>query len=65
MYNQSHIRKAVFVYDTNKIFVGKYTGVKDAERAFNINHSIIKKYASIGGTYKRYIFSYERILNAQ
>jgi group I intron endonuclease len=65
MYNQSHIRKAVFVYDTNKNFVGKYTGVKDADRAFNINHSIIKKYAYIGGTYKGYIFSYERILNAQ
>jgi group I intron endonuclease len=65
IYNKSHIRKAVFVYDVNKNFIGKYNGVKDAERAFNINHSIIKKYASIGGTYKGYIFSYERILNVQ
>lgn len=59
--NQSHIRKAVFVYDENKKFIGKYMGVMDAERAFNINHSIIKKYASVGGAYNGYIFSYERI----
>jgi group I intron endonuclease len=65
IYNKSYIRKAVFVYDVNKNFIGKYNGVKDAERAFNINHSIIKKYASIGDTYKGYVFSYERLLNAQ
>ena len=59
--NQSYIRKAVFVYDTNKNFLGKYEGVKDAERAFNINHSTIKKYARIGSIYSGYIFSYERL----
>ncbi len=59
--NQSYIRKAIFVYNTNKIFIGKYEGVKDAERAFKINHSIIKKYARIGGIYSGYIFSYERL----
>lgn len=59
--NQSHIRKAVFVYDANKNFLGKYEGVKDAERAFNINHSTIKKYAYVGGVYNGYIFSYERL----
>lgn len=63
--NQSHIIKAVFVYDENKKFIGKYLGVMDAERTFNINHSIIKKYASVGGAYKGYIFSYERILDSQ
>lgn len=63
--NQSHIRKAVFVYDENKKFIGKYMGVMDAERTFNINHSIIKKYASVGGAYKGYIFSYERIIDSQ
>ena len=61
--NQGDIRKAIFVYDENKNFIGKYKGVKDAERAFNINHSIIKKYASLAGSYKGYIFSYERILD--
>ena len=61
--NQSYIRKAVFVYDTNKILIGKYEGVKDAQRAFNINHSIIKKYARIGSIYSGYIFSYETLIN--
>ena len=39
----------------------KYDGVTEAQRALNINHSIIKKYANIGGIYKGYIFSYERL----
>lgn len=41
--NNSHIRKAIFVYDTNRKFLGKYDGVTDAKRALNINHSTIKK----------------------
>jgi len=61
MISQNYVRKAVFVYDENKKFIGKYMSVKDAERTFNINHSIIKKYASLGSVYKGYIFSYERI----
>ncbi len=59
--NKNYIRKAVFVYDINKNFICKYDGVLDAQRAFNINHSIIKKYAKIGGIHKGYIFSYERL----
>ena len=59
--NKSHIRKAVFVYNTAKSFLGKYDGVKDAERAFKINHSTIKKYAKICSVYNGYIFSYERL----
>ena len=59
--NNNHIRKAVFVYDINYNFIYKYDGVKDAERALEINHSIIKKYAHIGGKYNEYIFSYETI----
>ena len=59
--NQSYIRKAVFVYDTKKNFLGKYEGVKDAERAFKINHSTIKKYARVASIYSGYIFSYERL----
>ena len=61
MNNKSHVRKAVFVYDTDKKLIGKYEGLKEVERAFKINHSIIKKYAYIGGIYKGYIFSYERL----
>jgi group I intron endonuclease len=59
--NKSYIRKAIFVYDTNKKFIGKYEGVKDTERAFKINHSTIKKYAQTGSIYNGYIFSYERL----
>ena len=59
----SHIKKAVFVYDINKNFMGKYDGVMDAQRALNISHSTIKNYAKVGGTYKEYIFSYERLVD--
>ncbi len=59
--NNSHILKAVFVYDLNRNFIGKYDGVMVAQRALNISHSTIKKYANLSGVYKGYIFSYERL----
>nr|AMX22260.1 GIY-YIG endonuclease [Cryphonectria parasitica] len=59
--NNSHIRKAVFVYDINKNFLNKYDGVMDAQRALKISHSTIKNYAKIGGVYNGYIFRYERL----
>ncbi len=59
--NKSYIKRTVFVYDTNKNFIGKYDGVMDVQRTFNINHSIVKKYANIAGVYKGYIFSYVRL----
>jgi hypothetical protein len=61
--NNSHILKAVFVYDLNRNFIGKYDGVMVAQRALKISHSTIKNYAKIGGTYKGYIFSYERLID--
>ena len=54
-------RKAVFVYDIHQNFLCKYEGVAVAQKALNINHSTIKKYAKIGGSYNSYIFSYERL----
>jgi group I intron endonuclease len=57
----SHIKKAIFVYDTRKNFIHKYEGVMDAQRALNISHSTIKKYAKLGASYNSYIFSYERL----
>lgn len=59
--NNSHILKAIFVYDLNRNFICKYDGVMAAQRALNISHSTIKSYAKIGGIYKGYIFSYERL----
>ena len=61
MNNNSQIRKAVFVYDTDKNFICKYDGVMSAQRALEINHCTIKKYAHVNGTYNGYIFSYERL----
>lgn len=61
--NNSHIRKAVFVYDTNRKFIGKYDGVTNAQKALNINHSTIKKYPRLDGVYIGYIFSYERLID--
>ena len=34
-----------------------------AQRALNISHSTIKKYAKVGGAYNGYIFSYERLID--
>lgn len=62
--NNSHIKKAVFVYDTNRSFLAKYDGVMEAQRALKISHSTIKNYAKIGGAYKGYIFSYERLVTS-
>ena len=59
--NNSHIRKAVFVYDTDKNFICKYDGVMEAQRALNISHSTIKNYAKVNGIYRGYIFRYERL----
>ena len=61
MNKNSDIIKAVFVYDTDKNFLGKYDGVMSAQRALKISHCTIKKCAHVCGTYKGYIFSYERL----
>jgi len=59
--NQSHIKKAVFVYDSEYNFIGKYEGVMQAEKTFKISHTTIKNCANIARVYKGYIFSYERL----
>jgi len=60
----SHIIKAIFVYDDNKNFVYKYDGVMAVQKDLKISHCTVKNYAKIGGTYKGYIFSYERLINS-
>jgi len=59
--NNSHIRKAIFVYNINKEFIQKFDGVTHAQKELNINHDIIKKYALENKPYKGFIFSYERL----
>ena len=61
MNNNYKIKKAVFVYNTNKEFICKFEGVTHAGKELNINHSVIKKYALLNAPYKGYIFSYERL----
>ena len=60
-YPNSHIKKAIFVYNSNKEFIRKFEGVTHAQKELNINHDIIKKYALLNTPYKGYIFSYERL----
>jgi group I intron endonuclease len=59
--NNRHINKAIFIYDLNNNLYKKYDGVMSAQRALNINHCTIKKYAKLNAKYKNYIFSYEYI----
>ena len=59
--NQSHIKKAIFVYDKDKNFLAKYEGVMAARRALNMSHLTIKKFAKLRSSYNNYIFSYERL----
>lgn len=61
MNSQSHVKKAVFVYDENRNFINKYEGVTKVQKHMNINHSTVKKYASLTHSYNGYIFSYERL----
>jgi hypothetical protein len=63
MNKSSHIQKAIFVYDSNKNFIGKYDGVTEAQRVLKINHSTIKKFIKTGAAYGEagYLFSYKRL----
>jgi hypothetical protein len=55
------VKKAIFVYDRKKNFIGKYLGVMEVQRVFNISHCTVKKHAEVQSAYKEYIFSYERL----
>ena len=59
--NNSHVKKAIFVYNLNKEFISKFEGVTHAQKILKINHDIIKKYAVLNTAYKGYIFTYERL----
>jgi group I intron endonuclease len=59
--DNSIIKKAIFVYNSNGEFLAKFEGVTHAQKELNISHDIIKKYALLNMPYKGYIFSYERL----
>ena len=62
--NNSHIKKAIFVYDIDMNFINKYDGVMAAARSLNFSHEAIKKKALAKEVYNNYYFSYERIDNS-
>jgi NUMOD1 domain len=59
--NNSHIKRAIFVYLINKEFVKKFDEVTHAQKELHINHDVIKKHALLNKPYGKYLFSYERI----
>ena len=61
--DNSHIKKAIFVYNSNKEFIKKFEGVTHVQEELNINHVIVKKYALLNRPYNGYIFNYERLNN--
>lgn len=63
MVKNSSIKQAIFVFDANKQFIYKYSGIMEAEKELGIRHEKIKKYANLKLVCNGYIFSYHRILD--
>jgi len=59
--NNSHIKKAIFVYNAKKELINIYPGVKQAKKDLHISHEQIKLHAHSKQPYKGYLFSYERL----
>jgi hypothetical protein len=56
-----HIKKAIFLYNEKREFIRKYAGVTEAQKDLGINHSVVKKNASLNSIYSGYIFSFKRL----
>ena len=63
MINNSSIKKALFLFDLDKNFIRKYSGIIEAEKDLGIRHEEIKKYANLKKELNGYIFSYHRLLD--
>ncbi len=61
MENSSHIRKAIFLFNSQKEFIRRYDGILIASKDLGISHSIIQKNIELKTPYKGYFFSYERL----
>ncbi len=55
------IKKGIFVYDANKNFLGKYEGVTQVSKIYNVNHLTVRKCANLNLLHKGYYFCYERL----
>jgi group I intron endonuclease len=63
MIANSSVKKALFLFDSNKKFIRKYSGIMEAEKDLGIRHEEIKKYANLKKEFNGYIFSYHRLLD--
>jgi ribosomal protein L19 len=61
MKNSSHIRKAIFLFNSQKEFIRRYDGILIASKELGISHTIIQKNIELQTPYKGYFFSYERL----
>ena len=59
--NNSHIKKAIFVYDNNMNFINRYDGVTVAAKSLNLSHLTIKIKALNKEIYNGYFFSYNKL----
>lgn len=62
MNNNAHIRKAIFLFDSDKKYIQKFDGLIIASKELGISIDTINKHAKSKMPYKNYIFSYEHIL---
>lgn len=60
--SNSHIRKAVFLFNLNKQYIRRFDGLVLASKELNVSRGTIKKHAKSKIPYKNFIFSYEQIL---
>lgn len=60
--DNSNVKKGVFVYDKDKIFLTKHAGVTEAGRIYNLSYLTIRKCASVNAYHKSgYYFCFERL----
>ena len=59
----SSIKKALFLFDSDKKFIRKYSGIMEAEKDLGIRHEELKKDANLKKELNGYIFSYHRLVD--
>lgn len=59
--NNSHVKKAIFVYNLEKELIFKFDSIKQAKKVLKMSHTTIGKHILFNIPYNSYIFSYHRI----
>ena len=57
----SHILKAIFVFNSKNEFLFKFDGIVEAKKALNISHETIKLYLDTGKVFNDYLFYSHRV----